>query len=91
MRGAGVGRNHQAGSSNGRSELPQAQHPGQDSGPRDSCETAHFLGPVWWWIGLPAGAAYGLAAYLISIGVSGDLLDRRMPELLATISPNRAN
>jgi ABC-2 type transport system permease protein len=51
---------------------------------------AHFLGPVWWWIGLPVGAAYGLAAYLISAGLSGDLLDRRMPELLATISQNRA-
>jgi ABC-2 type transport system permease protein len=52
---------------------------------------AYFLGPVWWWIGLPVGAAYGLAAYLISVGGSGDLLDRRMPELLATISQNRAN
>jgi ABC-2 type transport system permease protein len=51
---------------------------------------AYFLGPVWWWIGLPVGAAYGLAAYLISSGVCGDLLDRRMPELLATISQNRA-
>jgi ABC-2 type transport system permease protein len=51
---------------------------------------AYFLGPVWWWIGLPAGAAYGLAAYLISSGLSGDLLDRRMPELLATISQSRA-
>jgi len=52
--------------------------------------TAYFLGPVWWWIGLPAGAAYGLAAYLISIGGAAGLLDRRMPELLATISENRA-
>jgi ABC-2 type transport system permease protein len=51
---------------------------------------AYFLGPVWWWIGLPVGAAYGLAAYLISVGQAGDLLDRRMPELLATISQNRA-
>lgn len=51
---------------------------------------AYFLGPVWWWIGLPAGAAYGLGAYLISVGGSGDLLDRRMPELLATISQNLA-
>jgi ABC-2 type transport system permease protein len=52
--------------------------------------TAYFLGPVWWWIGLPVGAAYGFAAYLISAGLCGDLLDRRIPELLATISPNRA-
>jgi ABC-2 type transport system permease protein len=51
---------------------------------------AHVLGPVWWWIGLPVGAAYGFAAYLISSGVSGDLLDRRMPEVLAAISQNRA-
>jgi ABC-2 type transport system permease protein len=52
--------------------------------------TAYFLGPVWWWIGLPAGAAYGFGAYLISVGACGGLLDRRAPELLATISPNRA-
>jgi len=51
---------------------------------------AHFLGPVWLWIGLPAGAAYGLAAYLVSTALIGDLLDRRMPELLATITQNRA-
>jgi ABC-2 type transport system permease protein len=51
---------------------------------------AYFLGPVWWWIGLPVGAAYGLAAYLISAGGAAALLDRRMPELLATISENRA-
>jgi ABC-2 type transport system permease protein len=51
---------------------------------------AHFLGTVWWWIGLPAGAAYGLGAYLISLALVGDLLDRRMPDLLATITQNRA-
>jgi ABC-2 type transport system permease protein len=51
---------------------------------------AHLLGAVWWWIGLPVGVAYGLAAYLISAGLSGDLLDRRMPELLATISASRS-
>jgi ABC-2 type transport system permease protein len=51
---------------------------------------AHFLGTVWWWIGLPAGAAYGLAAYLISVSLAADLLDRRMPELLATVTQNRA-
>jgi ABC-2 type transport system permease protein len=51
---------------------------------------AHFLGTVWWWIGLPAGAAYGVAAYLISLALTGDLLDRRMPELLATVTQNRA-
>jgi ABC-2 type transport system permease protein len=51
---------------------------------------AHFLGPVWPWIGLPAGAAYGVAAYLVSTALIGDMLDRRMPELLATINQNRA-
>ena len=51
---------------------------------------AHSLGTVWWWIGLPAGAAYGLAAYLISTALIGDMLDRRMPELLATVTQNRA-
>ena len=51
---------------------------------------AHFLGAVWWWIGLPAGAAYGLAAYLISLALVADTLDRRMPELLATVTQNRA-
>jgi ABC-2 type transport system permease protein len=51
---------------------------------------AHFLGPVWLWIGLPAGAAYGVAAYLISTALIGDMLDRRMPELLATITQSRA-
>lgn len=51
---------------------------------------AHFLGPVWLWIGLPAGAAYGVAAYLISTAMIGDMLDRRMPELLATVTQSRA-
>jgi ABC-2 type transport system permease protein len=51
---------------------------------------AYFLGPVWWWIGLPVGAAYGVAAYLIGSGVAGDQLDRRMPELLATVTHSRA-
>ena len=47
---------------------------------------AHFLGSLWWWIGLPAGGGYGLAAYLISADLCGALLDRRMPELLAAVT-----
>lgn len=50
---------------------------------------AYFLGGVWPWIGLPAGLAYGLAAYLIGSGVAGDMLDRRMPEVLAAVTQNR--
>jgi ABC-2 type transport system permease protein len=51
---------------------------------------AYFLGPVWLWIGLPAGLAYAAAAYLIGSGAAGDLLDRRAPELLAAVTANRA-
>jgi len=51
---------------------------------------AYFLGTIWLWIGLPVGVAYGVAAYLIGSGVAGDLLDRRMPEVLAAVTPNRA-
>jgi ABC-2 type transport system permease protein len=50
---------------------------------------AYLLGSVWWWIGLPAGAAYGVAAFLIGSSTAGDLLDRRMPEVLAAVTPNR--
>jgi ABC-2 type transport system permease protein len=50
----------------------------------------YFLGTVWPWIGLPVGVAYGVAAYLIGSGVAGDQLDRRMPEVLAAVTPDRA-
>ncbi|WP_433372237.1 ABC transporter permease [Actinoplanes sp. CA-142083] len=50
---------------------------------------ALVLGPVWLWIGLPVGIAYGFAAYLIGSGVAADLLDRRGPELLAAVTPQR--
>jgi len=50
---------------------------------------ALVLGPVWWWIGLPVGIAYGAAAYLIGSGIAADLLDKRMPEVLAAVTPNR--
>ncbi|BCY15552.1 transporter [Actinoplanes sp. L3-i22] len=47
----------------------------------------HLLGPAWTWAGLPIGLGYGIAAYLIGSGMAGDLLDRRMPEVLAAITP----
>ncbi|MBM2616978.1 ABC transporter permease [Actinoplanes sp. LDG1-06] len=50
---------------------------------------AWTLGDVWLWIGLPAGAAFGCAAYLIGSGVAGDWLDRRMPEVLAAVTAGR--
>ncbi|MEU8816293.1 ABC transporter permease [Actinoplanes sp. NPDC048796] len=48
-----------------------------------------FLGDVWLWLGLPVGIAYGCAAYLIGSGIAGDRLDRRMPEVLAAVTPGR--
>ncbi len=50
---------------------------------------AYLLGDVWLWIGLPVGVVYGAVAYLVSVRLTGDLLDRRMPELLAAVTPNR--
>ncbi|HEX5204716.1 MAG TPA: ABC transporter permease [Actinoplanes sp.] len=47
------------------------------------------LGPVWLWIGLPVGIAYGVAAFLIGSGIAADLADKRAPELLAAVSPQR--
>jgi ABC-2 type transport system permease protein len=50
---------------------------------------AYLLGDVWLWIGLPVGVAYGTGAYVLGSRLAGDLLDRRMPELLAAVTPNR--
>jgi ABC-2 type transport system permease protein len=47
------------------------------------------LDPVWPWIGLPAGIAYGVAAYLMGATYATALLDRRLPEVLAAVSPSR--
>ena len=44
---------------------------------------------VWRWIGLPVGLLYGGAAYTIGARLAGNLLDRRMPEVLAAVTPNR--
>jgi ABC-2 type transport system permease protein len=49
---------------------------------------AYLLGDVWRWIGLPVGLAYGATAYLIGLRYAAGLLDRRMPELLAAVTPH---
>ncbi|MEH1102032.1 ABC transporter permease [Micromonospora sp. CPCC 205561] len=50
---------------------------------------AGLLGDVWLWLALPVGAAYGLGAALLGAYAAGDVLDHRMPELLATVTPRR--
>lgn len=50
---------------------------------------AALLGDVWLWLALPVGAAYGLGAALLGAYLGGDVLDRRQPELLATITARR--
>ncbi|UQU68332.1 ABC transporter permease [Couchioplanes caeruleus] len=47
---------------------------------------AHFFHDVWLWAGLPVGTAYGAAGFLLGLRLAGRSLDRRMPELLATVS-----
>lgn len=50
---------------------------------------AYLVEDVWRWIGLPVGIGYAALAYLIGSRLGGDLLDRRMPEVLAAVTPNR--
>lgn len=50
---------------------------------------AGLLGDAWLWLALPLGAAYGLGAALLGAYLAGDVLDRRVPELLATVTPRR--
>jgi ABC-2 type transport system permease protein len=48
---------------------------------------AYLLGPAWLWAGLPVGAAYGAAAYVLGSRLAANWLDRRMPELLTAVTP----
>ncbi len=41
---------------------------------------------VWLWAGLPLGLLYGAGALLLGLRLAGPMLDRRMPELLATVT-----
>ncbi|MFJ6199476.1 ABC transporter permease [Micromonospora sp. NPDC092111] len=50
---------------------------------------AALLGDVWLWLALPIGAGYGVGAAWLGSYLAGDVLDRRMPELLATVTPRR--
>ncbi|MFI6130010.1 ABC transporter permease [Micromonospora sp. NPDC051141] len=50
---------------------------------------AGLLGDVWLWLALPAGLAYGAGAALLGAYLAGDALDRRQPELLASVTPRR--
>ncbi|MEU5910718.1 ABC transporter permease [Micromonospora sp. NPDC047527] len=50
---------------------------------------AALLGDAWLWLAFPLGAAYGLGAALLGAYLAGDVLDRRQPELLVTVTPRR--
>ena len=48
-----------------------------------------LLGDFWLVMALPVGVTYGVAAAALGAFVAGDLLDRRMPELLVAVTPRR--
>jgi len=50
---------------------------------------AALVGDVWLWLALPVGIGYAVGAAALGVHVAGDLLDRRMPEVLATVTPRR--
>ncbi|GGK93881.1 ABC transporter permease [Mangrovihabitans endophyticus] len=53
-------------------------------------QLADFLvGDVWLVLGLPVGVAYGAAAFWAGSTLAGAMLDRRMPEVLTAVTPNR--
>ncbi|MFC6562560.1 ABC transporter permease [Actinoplanes utahensis] len=45
------------------------------------------LATLWPWLALPVGLVYGVCAYLLGAHLAGRMLDRRMPELLAAVTP----
>lgn len=47
---------------------------------------AFLVHDVWLWLGLPLGVLYGAGALALGLRLAGPMLDRRMPELLATVS-----
>jgi len=47
---------------------------------------AFLVDDVWLWIGLPLGVLYGAGALAVGLRLTGPMLDRRAPELLATVS-----
>ncbi|HEX5594825.1 MAG TPA: ABC transporter permease [Micromonosporaceae bacterium] len=48
-----------------------------------------LLGDVWLWLAPPVGLAYGIGAAALGTYLAGDVLDRRMPELLVAVTPRR--
>jgi ABC-2 type transport system permease protein len=50
---------------------------------------AAALGDAWPWVALPVGVGYGAGAAALGCYLAGDVLERRAPELLATITPGR--
>jgi ABC-2 type transport system permease protein len=46
-----------------------------------------LLADRWPWLGLPVGLLYGGGAYLAGAWLAARMLDRRMPELLAAVTP----
>lgn len=48
-----------------------------------------LLPDVWLWLALPVGVAYGVCAAALGSYLAGDVLDHRMPELLAAVTPRR--
>jgi ABC-2 type transport system permease protein len=44
---------------------------------------------LWAWLALPVGLGYGLGALVLGLYIAGDVLDRRGPELLLAVSPQR--
>jgi ABC-2 type transport system permease protein len=45
--------------------------------------------PVWGWVLLAVGLAYGLGAVRLGTWLAGDLLERRGPEILVAVTPRR--